>query len=225
MEKEFQGLVDIAKYAYRNGKKAMYRRTDLEEEILNIDEGSLQETEFGVFVKNGGRTKEMYETIKQYALSMIQNGVKGSTVLKALKGDDNIEKLIERMEVAEREFDERQQQIQEQQNMIQQGAVDAQREANELQKYKVDEDNQTKINLKLLELGQQAINLNDELAFQQITDLYKDDAAKRKDIIQDKMNQIKLALESKALELKDKEIDSKERISQNQIKVARINPS
>lgn len=229
VEKEFQGIIDIAKYAYRNGKKAIYRRTDLEEEILKVDEGSLQESEFGVFVKNGGRTKELHEQLKQYALSLIQNGTKGSTVMKALKGDDNMEKIIERMELAEKEFEQRQMQIEQEKNAVQQDATKVQREiiqANlDMQKYKVDIDNQTKIDLKLLDLGQQAINLNDELAFNQITTLYQDDAAKRKDMIQEKMNQIKLSLEAKSLELKDKEIDSKERISQNQIKVARINPS
>lgn len=225
MEKEFQGLVDHAKYAYKNGKKALYRISDIEEELLSLDEGDLEGTEFGVFVKNGGRIKETQEQIKQVALSLIQNGVKGSTVLKAMKGDDNIERIIQRVEEAELELEERSNQIEQQKIQVQQEANDLQKEVLNTERYKIDTDNQTKIDLKLLELGVNAMQLGDELAFQETTELFKNEEAKRQANIQDKMNAIKVKLENAKLELKNKEIDSKERIAKTNENIARINPS
>lgn len=227
IEKECQGLIDIAKYAYRNGKKASYMRSDIGLQILDVDPGSIQESEYGIFVKNGGKTKEKLDTLKQLGLTLAQNGMKGSVVARAIDADDNMEKIIQRIEIAERELEEQQRIQQEQTNAIQQerNAILQQQIDDQLglKKYEIDQNNQTKIDLELMKLSQSAISVNDTNALNEIGLLIKENRAEMDARFAQRVKQIELSLKSKELELKNKDIDLKEKISEDQKYIAKIN--
>lgn len=227
LEKECQGIIDIAKYAYRNGKKAAYMRDDSAQEILNVDPGSIQESEYGVFVKNGGKTKEKMDAIKQLGLTLAQNGMKGSIITETINTDSNIEKIIEKMKIAERELEMSQQQQHEDQMAVmqEQNEILQQRLDDEtfLKKYEIDENNQTKIDLKIMELSQMAINQNNTSALQELGILF---AENRKDLdskFAQRVKQIELSLKAQELELKNKDIDTRLEVSKDNKYIAKIN--
>lgn len=207
IEKECQGLLDIAKFAYRNGKKAQYLRTDGELIQLNLEEGSIQEVEFGVFAKNGGKTKEDFDILKQRTLEFAQNGMKQSVVAKIINSTSNFASLIEEIEAMEEQMMQQQQAQAQQEQQLAQMQIDAEKEKQkaELDKeyYKIDKDSQTKLELKYAELSAKALELNQN-----------DDYVKLQELRQKQMDSM-VAQQLKMIELrlKDKKIDSDERIA------------
>lgn len=227
IEKECQGLVDIAKFAYRNGKRQSYIRTDGQVEMLKVEPGSITETEFGVFVKNGGKTKEKLQTIHQLGLTLAQNGMKGSIVAEAINADSNIEKIIEKMKIAEKEFEEAQQRQQEAENQINMQRNEIMQKQSDdqlaMRKYEVDTNNQTKIDLKVMELSQQAIALRDSESLKQIGLLMEDSRMIDSENFNRRVKEIELALHAQEIAVKDKEIDTKKEISDTQLTIAKTN--
>lgn len=217
IECELQGIIDLAKFAYINGKKASFLRSDGEIAHLNLEESSIQEKEFGVFVKNGGKTKENFEALKARALDFAQNGMQHGMVGKIINSSTNIEKLIDDIFEIEDKINEQQQQQQQAELQIQQEKIQADREIKsaelEMDKYKVDQDNETKLEIAYATITDSAIARDGAVDLIAIEKL-RNEAMKR---LQD--GQLKIM----ELQLKNKEIDSKERISNNTLKVAKVN--
>lgn len=87
-EKELQGLLDLSKVAWVNGKKSMYVNSDMRTAILNIDPNTYMETEMAVFVRNSGKEQEKFEFLKQNALAAVQNGLPLSGVADLLEANN-----------------------------------------------------------------------------------------------------------------------------------------
>jgi hypothetical protein len=207
IERECQGIVDISKFAYRNGKKTKYLRTDGELIQLNLEEGSIQDTEFGVFTKNGGKTKEDLEILKQRTLEFAQNGMKQSIIAKIVNSSSNFASLIEEIEAMEEQMMQQQQQAQQQEQQMMQMQIEAKQveQKAELDKeyYKIDKDSQTKLEVKYAELSAKALELNQN-----------DDYIKLQELKQKQMDSM-IAQQMKMIEfrLKDKQIESDEKIA------------
>ncbi len=87
-ERDMQGLLDVSKFSWRNGKKAAYITSDFRQAFLSIDPLEYTESEFAVFVKNTARESEKLQTLKQLAHSFAQNGSMPSTVAEILDSDN-----------------------------------------------------------------------------------------------------------------------------------------
>ena len=108
-ERELQGLLDLAKNAWKDGKKAWYLDSEKRRTLLEVDGGMMQESEFQVFATNGRDEIEALEGAKQIAQAMMQNEGMPSTVAKLLS-TKNLHETIRMLEDQEQEMLERQQQ-------------------------------------------------------------------------------------------------------------------
>ena len=68
IEKEYQGLLDTSKIAWREGKKMTYVTSDLRTAMINIDPQEFQEAEYGVFVKNTSREQDKLNQHAQHGV-------------------------------------------------------------------------------------------------------------------------------------------------------------
>ena len=88
IEKEYQGLLDTAKIAWRDGKKMTYVTSDLRTAMISIDPQDFQEAEYGVFVKNTSREQDKLTQMRNMALSFAQNGSEPSTIAEILDSNN-----------------------------------------------------------------------------------------------------------------------------------------
>ena len=111
IEKDYQGLLDISKLAYINGKKAKYIRSDASQGFLQLNaDGAAyhSETSYNVFVRDSAEMTEAIQAIRGQALSLIQNGASMS-VLGRLWETNSVAKLtniLEKLEANKREYEQ-----------------------------------------------------------------------------------------------------------------------
>lgn len=144
VEKDYQGLLDISKLAFINGKKGKYIRPDGSIAFLNMNQDNSayhSENSYGVFVKNASDMTEAIQAMRGQAVNLIQNGANNS-VLGHLFSTNNVTKLtkiLEKMDKNKQELDQLLQKQKDDANMALQDKINANDELNrELEKYKVD---------------------------------------------------------------------------------------
>lgn len=146
-EKELQGLIDISKFAFVEGKKSTYISSDGKVKYLDIIPESYCNSDFGVFVKNGGKEAEKLREFKQSAFAFAQNQMKPSLVAEIVDAD-SLGKLVADLKQAEQQLEQMQQQAQEteQQQAQAETMLEAQKHDDDMsyKYYKVDADNLTK---------------------------------------------------------------------------------
>jgi hypothetical protein len=87
-QKEMQGLLDISKHAFREGKKIQYIADDYRNAWLDIDGAEYSESEFGIFAKNSSKENEKIRTMRQLVMSFAQNGTGAGTISEILDADN-----------------------------------------------------------------------------------------------------------------------------------------
>lgn len=104
-EKELQGLLDVSKVAWKDGKKATYITSDRREAVLNIDGEEYMDTEFGVFVKNAGKEHDKLEALRQWTINYAANAAP-STVAEILDAGNftQIKEQLRQVEITAQEF-------------------------------------------------------------------------------------------------------------------------
>ena len=142
-------FLEVAKVALKGrNKKVQYILDDASIAILHIDGDEFAEADYGVLVSNTNTAIEFEQTIKRYGELYIQRGGKLSNIMD-LYFSHSLSDMRNRLEIAEEKE-------QEEQNAAQREQVEAQKQQAEqaaaleqqklqLDKYKVDEDNATKL--------------------------------------------------------------------------------
>lgn len=92
IRRERQGLLDISKFAYLEGRKAISYSDDMRASMLEIDPAIYMESEFDVHVSNSGQDLRNLEMMKAQAQQFASQGAKPSMVAEILEAD-NISKL------------------------------------------------------------------------------------------------------------------------------------
>lgn len=112
IEREYMGLLDVSKIAWREGKKMTYVTSDLRTALIEVDPSEYQEAEYGVFVKNSSKEQDKLGQMKQLALTFAQNGQQPSTIAQILDGANfsSIKKLLMEVEEKQQKMQEAQQQ-------------------------------------------------------------------------------------------------------------------
>ena len=87
-QKEIQGLLDVSKHAFRNGKKIQYIADDYRNAWLDIDGAEYGESEFGIFAKNASKENQKMEQMRQLTMAMAQNGTGAGTIAEILDADN-----------------------------------------------------------------------------------------------------------------------------------------
>lgn len=142
-------LIECAKMAYREGKKVQYVLDDMGIELLNISEFELDNSEFNVFMSNNTKDQAVVQTLKQLSQVAIQSDKADlSTIIDTLINDNprDIVRLLQRNEEAkygrEAQAQQAQQQMQQEQSQLELQKFQAQMN---MEQYKVDSSNETKI--------------------------------------------------------------------------------
>lgn len=126
MEREYAGLLDTSKIAWREGKKMTYVTSDLRTALLDIDPEEYQEAEYGVFVKSSSREMDKLERLKSMAMAFAQNGQDPATIAEIIDSNNfaNVKKLLaqvdEKMKAMQKAQQEAEQAAQQQQAQAQQ---------------------------------------------------------------------------------------------------------
>lgn len=115
-QRDLQYLMEVSKYAFHEGKKAMFANSDKRKVLLDIDPSLFCYSDYLVRVSNSGKDLEDLERAKAQAQAMAQNlQGKITPVLKVLRSN-NISQLILEMDKMEQDFEASQQAMAAQQN-------------------------------------------------------------------------------------------------------------
>jgi len=152
-----QVLLETAKVALRNNRKlAQNILDDFSLEVFDIDGDEFLDSDYSVFLTISNKALKMEDRLDAYAHAFMQNGGNFSTVLNILFSDSIAEKR-RKIELAEEEMKKERQAEREQAVKLQQEKIAADKEEKdkerELERYKVDSDNMTKIYIEQMKQG------------------------------------------------------------------------
>lgn len=121
LEREYAGLIDTSKIAWREGKKMTYVTSDLRTALISIDPEEYQEAEYGVFVKNNSREQDKLQQMKSLTMAFAQNGQQPSTIAEIIDTNNfsKIKKLMADVDEKQKEMQAQQQQAAQQQAQAQ----------------------------------------------------------------------------------------------------------
>jgi hypothetical protein len=145
MEREYAGLLDTSKIAWRDGKKMTYVASDLRTALLNIDPEEYQESEYGVFVKSSSREMDKLQQLKGLAMAFAQNGQQPATVAEIIDSNNfsKVKKLLQEVDEKQKELQKMQQEMQQQQ---QQQVAEAQQQIqNQQQAFEADQNEKDRV--------------------------------------------------------------------------------
>ncbi len=203
VEKEMQGFIDVAKFAWQGGKKSSYINSDYKSEMLDIDGREFSEAEIAVFAKNSSKENTKLETFKNIALSFAQNGTNPSTIAEILDTDNfsNIKRLTK---VAEQKQQELAQQQQEQMDKMESQKLEVERElhedkqAHESLENQLDRDNKIQLESMKIAASQEDQDQNDN-GIPDYIDVQKVALEEKKLDSSNKLQERKLDIEEKKL--------------------------
>jgi hypothetical protein len=236
VEKELQGMLDVSKLAWLDGKQRLYHGDDMRSHILSLDPGLHLESEYGVYVSRSARDIQNLEIARQNVQAMLQNGLPPSAMVGVLQAR-SLSKLRGILEEAEQKSmaAQQQQQVSEQeaverQLLIQQAFEQAKGVVEERLihvKYDREED--------LEMLKQTGVDQNPEsIEFdspleaqkaQQDHQIKREELAlkKQSELNKQRVEAVKAAQKDRELSLKAKEIQVKEQLGKLQARVAMKN--
>ncbi len=105
IQKDLQGILDLTKIAYSEGKKSLYYSSDAQYELLNLNPERYCSKDLGVHVERASQSKDTLDAAKNLAQAFAQNGSKPSTVVEILKADNvaKVQQTLKRIEAIEME--------------------------------------------------------------------------------------------------------------------------
>lgn len=146
IEKDYNGLLDISKLAYLNGKKAQYVRSDGSIAFLTMNQDDAihhTEASYACVVKDASIMSEGIQALRGQALSLIQNGG-DHRILGELWKTNNVTKLtdiIGKLDENRKEFEQLMAKQEADNQQLLQDKINQNDEANrELMYYKIDKD-------------------------------------------------------------------------------------
>lgn len=154
-EREYQGCLDVSKYAWRTGKKSTYITSDQRQLLLDIDPVAYQEAEYGIRAMNSGDENDKLNQLKQFAQAFAQNGSQPSTVAEILNANSfaKVKVLMKKAEAEQQRIQQEQQQAEQQsQAAMQQAQAEAQQAQQEWVSSDKALDRQNEYNMTALEV-------------------------------------------------------------------------
>jgi vacuolar-type H+-ATPase subunit I/STV1 len=154
-----EALLDVAKIAWRDGKHINYIMDDMSRIFMKIEGDTFDDSQFGVFVSDAGKDLQTIEFLKTLIQPAMQNGaslqdaitIMTNTSIAGMKNaiKETEEKYQQRQAEAER-------QRQEGARTIEELKLQAEREKEDREDARNTEDNQTKIDVALINANSRA---------------------------------------------------------------------
>lgn len=205
------GLIECAKTVYMKyqPKYLTYVMDDMSLFQLQPDYDLLDESTYGISLTNNSQTNQILDAVKQLAHAALQNqAINLSDVIKIMKSEN----IIDAQELLETSEDKMRKQVQEQQQQQQQSAQQIEQMRQKFETKKIEIESQAKMeqirlkgeyDLKIAEM-----NLQRQAILAMGFDTDKD---RNNNGIPDVMDQLKIMLEERKQNQKEKETDIKER--------------
>jgi len=231
-------LLDTAKIAYQKfpNKKISYILSDMSKKIIELDVEKLSCSVWGIFVSNATEDIQMYNELKQLSQAAIQNqSITLAGLAKTIRSGATPGDIIKAIEDGENKMQQRQQEAEEANRQLQAEIAQKQMELKllemELEKYKIDTQNET--NIKVAEINTFRFQKDSDIDNNEVPDWleiekFKSDKDVKKEELEFKKKEssIKQSIEMQKLALKNKEIDTdlkiaKENKTQHELKARR----
>ncbi len=236
-ERELNGLLDISKHAFINGKKASYINSEGRLEVLALQEGlgDYAEAEVGVRVKSSSLEKKRMEKMEAMAETLASQ--KGSpSMLAAILHTDTMNELVNKLQAIEdmeRQYAAQQEQLQRDHEEKLAEKIDArERDKMTLEYYKVDTAANTAKEVKLIDSDTKMMGLDldkngvaDSIqianqALQRDKQFFDQSVQQEKAIREGVDMQHKQKVDNKKLEIETKKLDlAKEKLATEKYKV------
>jgi hypothetical protein len=227
---EYEGLLDMARYAYAEGKKGMYIGNDGSSRLLSLVGGDFEGTELGIAISNSIKDTEKLITFKQYAQAFAQNGSTPSTVGKIVQSDSLIQvtKILEKIEADQMK---QQQAAAKSEQEAEQARMATEREfeeyksmlnTNEMEALQDRLDNREYIkgDVELTKSTNEELSANLDSTIEDVENRTTERIKQQNE--RSKIDNEKSS-KRRELDLKEKEINVKEKDSENKLKIAREN--
>lgn len=227
----YTAMIEAAKIAYKDGLVTQYVLDDMGIEMLKLDEFQFENSEFNVYVSNSTKDNVVVNELKELSRLAIQADKADLSVLIDTIINDNPRDIVRLLQRSEQEKYQRDAQAQQQQLQAQQAqhqeAMQLEQQKLAMEQYKIDTDNQTKIQVAEINVYSRQENLDQnangipdplEVAEQSLKEREAVSNAFREDL-KLKMDSDKHKEESA---LKRKEIDSKAQIEKMKIKQVEV---
>lgn len=165
-ERELNGLLDISRFAYINGKKAAYINSVGRQIFLQIDaeNADFANSEFQVFVVNSSKEKEKFDKMKGLAETFASQGAKFSTLGQVLHAESSFEKLLSKLEQIEAQEQALQQQAQQSQQEAQKYIEDQkaaiEKAKMDLEYYRIDKETDTQKEIALIKADVETLGMD-----------------------------------------------------------------
>lgn len=125
VESDLNGLLDCSRMAWIDGKKSKIVNSSNQKINVEIASPHFSLTDYLVFVRNGDEEAAKTRTMRDLALSFIQNDTPKSLVVDIVDSDNitNLRRILKEYDDVQRDLIERQQQAAEQTNQIEQEKI------------------------------------------------------------------------------------------------------
>ena len=234
----YTALIECAKIAFRDGKKAQFVLDDMGIEMLDIEELEFENSEFNVYMSNSNKDAAVVQTLKQLSMEALKADKADLSTLIDTVINDNPRDISATIKKGEQAKYERDKQAAEQQMQAEQQKIAAQKEMQalelserqkdrDLKQYEVDTNNETKIQIATINtyIGQETLDQDSDgipdpveigkLALQE-RDLAAKSFMEQSKLVHDKEKH------DKELSMKDKELNMKKEIENKKIDAIKI---
>jgi len=145
-QRDMQALLDYSKEAWHGGKKSAYMMPDGVTEFLDIDSIEHMESNYGIFMTDAGKEKDKIDGIRQLSQAMVQNGVKVSAIAEMMDAD-SFPQIKAKIKQAEKKQEELEKAQQEAEQQQQQAQLEQQKEQMAQMAADAEKDRETKIKI------------------------------------------------------------------------------
>lgn len=234
----YSALVECCKIAFRDGKKAQYVLDDMGIELLNIEPGMFDNSEFNVHITDANKDREILETVKQLAKDAISMDKANLSTIVDVLINNNTRDIMRNLQKGEQEKIQRDQQMQQEQIKIKQEQINATKEIEQqrlelenrkldLEQYISDSSNETKIQVAEINVYSRQENLDqDNDGIPDPLELAKLSMEERGLASKNFQEQSKLNADkekhNKEISLKEKELKMKQDIENKKIEAIRV---
>ena len=147
--KVLQALIDVAKMAWRNGKKIQYIMDDMSKVFMNIEGDDFSSTNYGVFVSNSSKDDRTIDQLRNLAQSALQSGVTSFADIADIIQDESITSIQRKLKESQAKLEQKQQEAQAAEQQSQQQIAQMQQEQEEMKQQREDARAELEANTKI----------------------------------------------------------------------------
>jgi hypothetical protein len=226
-KKVLSALLETAKFAYPGQKKLHYILDDVQRVFTEIDMEKFSDSDYGVFISNSSRDNMIFTKLEQLAGMALQADKATFSDLIAMYKSNSISELSVKIRQSEQDKMQRDQEMQQMQQQMQQEQIQAQAEEKDRDRQFEAEQNQLDRQARLQEAALKVTGFDTDTADNDRLDAIEasKNMLEHSKLAYDQANErMKLSHDSnernKDRKLKEKEIESKEKIEKLKAKTA-----